>query len=280
MTSETGGHVDLESLAELDEGLLPAEQTASTNAHLEACAECRRRHAALRTTRALLTTLPPDPMPGDVVARLDTALADAALSSPTVVPLERKRRRWMHHPTLPGLAAAFAALALISAVAVGFVSSQHNDKQGSSASAPGGTTSTTTTGARYPVSTSGHDYTRANVPQLVPSLLGASGVASPSPNNAAGPNTGAQPRQQIDPQLARLYSSRSALRACIAALTGVGQAVTPLAVDFARYNGHAAVVVVLPGLAANSIDAWIVGPNCGAPSEDLLLYESVPRPSG
>jgi hypothetical protein len=276
VTGPQDPHLDLDTLAELDEGLVPADRVDAVTTHLTSCPACRERHAALRTTRALLTTLPPEPMPPDVGARLDTALGNAALGGSTVVPMERGRRRWIHHPSLPGLAAMFAAAALISAVVIGVVRSGSNDHRATTSA--GGGSAAGSVAANYPVTDTGRDYTKGTVASLVPQLL-QSASATATPGGAAGlrPSPTAT---TIPTQLARLFGSRAALRACVDALTAGGPPQSPLAVDFGSYNGQPAVVVVLPGLVSTNVDAWIVGPACGTGSENLLLYESIPRPSG
>ncbi|MEY9870831.1 hypothetical protein ABH931_000285 [Streptacidiphilus sp. MAP12-33] len=69
-------HPDVELLAEHAEELLPAEQSAGLTAHLDSCAECRETYAALAELTALLGDEPDaGPMPEDVAARIDAALA-------------------------------------------------------------------------------------------------------------------------------------------------------------------------------------------------------------
>ncbi|WP_042384633.1 zf-HC2 domain-containing protein [Streptacidiphilus melanogenes] len=69
-------HPDVELLAEHAEELLPAEQSAELTAHLASCAECRETYDALVELTSLLGAEPtPGPMPEDVAARIDAALA-------------------------------------------------------------------------------------------------------------------------------------------------------------------------------------------------------------
>lgn len=273
MTAPQDDHLDYQALAELDEGLITGDRAARAAAHLAGCTHCRTREASLHTARALLRTLPQEPMPAAVAARIDTALTDAALATSTVVPRERHRRRLIHHPSLPALAALFAAAALISAVVIGVVHSGSSPRRPSGA----GALATAPLAPNYPVTASGHDYTKASVASLVPQLLQP--TASATPGHLAGTRP-APTATTIPTQLARLYGSHAALRACVDALTAGGPPQTPLAVDFGSYNGQPAVIVVLPGLVSTNVDAWIVGPDCGTGSENLLLYESIPRPSG
>lgn len=69
-------HPDVELLAEHAEELLSPEQSAELTEHLTTCADCRETYAALSELTALLGDEPaPGPMPEDVAARIDAALA-------------------------------------------------------------------------------------------------------------------------------------------------------------------------------------------------------------
>ncbi|NHC16511.1 cupin domain-containing protein [Motilibacter deserti] len=77
--AHSSGHLGLEYLADLDEGLLDEASAASARGHLAACASCRALQAQLQTVGSLLHGLGPEvEMPADVAARLDAALATAA----------------------------------------------------------------------------------------------------------------------------------------------------------------------------------------------------------
>ncbi|CAG7651563.1 anti-sigma factor family protein [Actinacidiphila bryophytorum] len=78
MTSTTGHgpHPDVMEIADLAEGILPSERAAEIRAHVESCGECGEVLASLQEIRGLLGELPdPEPMPADVAARIDAALA-------------------------------------------------------------------------------------------------------------------------------------------------------------------------------------------------------------
>ncbi len=64
------------------------------------------------------------------------------------------------------------------------------------------------------------------------------------------------------------------LESCLAAIGANGR---PLAMDFARYAGQPAVVIVLPGQQTGTVDVAIVGPACGQPGPDLRLRTVVQR---
>ncbi|SEK71942.1 hypothetical protein [Streptacidiphilus jiangxiensis] len=76
-------HPEIELLAEHAEELLPPEQSAELAAHLDSCPECAETYAALAELTSLLGDEPtPGPMPDDVAARIDAALA-AERENPT-----------------------------------------------------------------------------------------------------------------------------------------------------------------------------------------------------
>jgi hypothetical protein len=78
MTSTTGQdpHPDVMEIADLAEGILPPERAAEVRGHVESCVECGEVLASLAEIRGLLSDLPePEPMPADVAARIDAALA-------------------------------------------------------------------------------------------------------------------------------------------------------------------------------------------------------------
>ena len=82
-------HLDLDLLAELDEGL---GDVAGSRAHVDSCDECRQRLDQVHRTRTLLAELPAEAMPADVAARVHAALPEEPPRS-TIVPAAR-RRRW------------------------------------------------------------------------------------------------------------------------------------------------------------------------------------------
>lgn len=75
-TTDMTGHPDVAEIADLAEGLLPTTRTTEVRQHLEGCELCADVFASLTEIQGLLGTLPaPAPMPDDVAARIDAALA-------------------------------------------------------------------------------------------------------------------------------------------------------------------------------------------------------------
>ncbi|UGQ08881.1 hypothetical protein LO772_17985 [Yinghuangia sp. ASG 101] len=72
------GHVDVDVLSDLVEGLLGAAAAETAETHIASCADCRDTRDALAGTRDLLGSQPAEPMPDDVFAGIQAALAEAA----------------------------------------------------------------------------------------------------------------------------------------------------------------------------------------------------------
>jgi anti-sigma factor RsiW len=261
-------HLGLDQLADLEEGLLAPGDEEQSRAHLDTCETCQRRHADIRTTRALLTTLPTDPMPAAVADRIDTALA--SLPPATVLPLGGRRRGWRSHPTAAGLGAAATVAALVAAVVIGKTHHSSSPSDSSQAVGAAGAQNTTRAALALPPSqASGTTYTSKNAARTVPQLLAPSESAAVAPSSPT-PQTLAKV-QSVPAALTRLYGTPAALEDCVRAVESGSAPVTPLAIDFATYAGTPAVLIVLPGLQTGKIDAWFVGPECGTASDAHLL---------
>jgi len=298
------GHLDLDTIAELDAGLVDEPGEARMRAHLDGCERCRADLARLRTTRALVSTLPPEPMPAQVSARIDAALAEAAdtPATTTVEPLER-RRRWRNTPTLAGAAAAAAVALLVGAIVTGRVS--HHSDNGSAASAPVNAAGGASQSTALKEWRTDNNYTPATLGTLVPHLVTATppagsttslsgGATATGGTTAGGTGTGsaqspasavpspAQPKAQDSTfgalDYTALAASPSAVLTCARILNG-GPAVVPVAVDFARWSGKPAVVLVLPTIGhPESLDVWVVRSVCSTSSFDLY-WRRIPRPA-
>jgi hypothetical protein len=300
-------HLAPEALADLDEDLLDPGAAAAARAHLETCARCRGDLAGLAGVRDLLAGGgQAEPMPPGVAARLDQALAaeaTGAAESPapvegagtrTVVPLhtERTGPRGMRV-----LQAAAVIVLLLAGGALG-VSALHGTGGGDSAgtdSAAGSAAAPKAAEGGFPVTASGHDWDATSLAAAAPALAaGTFGpsyestmraaappgpAASPSPSSSAGAGSdsaGGSAGALVNAPAGRLSGGR-ALADCITALTG--RAVTPLAVDLARFKGQPAAVILLPPLTGgrDKVDVWVVGASCAADDDKTLYWASVPR---
>jgi hypothetical protein len=280
------GHLDLDMLAELEEGLAEPQAAAAARPHLETCAACHALLSRLRTTRALLSALPPEPMPAEVAARVDSAVRRAGeVATTTVVPLARRNRVWSS-PAIAGGAAAAAVVALIAALVAGNVIHRgHGNAANTSTAAGDRARSSLANPSRTKTWATGRDYTAATIATLVPSLVtgtppagvnttGTAGTAGPAATPAAPASTGSQtPSYSQD----ELRASPQAVQACGQILAG-GVSTSPVAVDFARFGGKPAVIFVLPAIGhPTDLDVWVVRSACSAASLDLY-FQRVPSP--
>jgi hypothetical protein len=270
---------DIDLLADYAAGVLDGTPEAAAVAErIAADPEWAELHAALvradEAVRADLAELPVPEIPADVAARLDEALAaEATGTTAAVVPL-RKRRSW----GVTGGAVA-AGVAVLAAGAIGI-----------QALGGGGTQQDGATTASAPES---RDAAERPVPRSVPPPKAAAPGAAPETYSGLT-SSGAEYRSDtLQAQVAQLVNSKAqadasggkavpgpltrlsapaAFSDCLAAL---GADARPLAVDYARYDGQPAVVVVLPALANGQVDVAVVGPDCGLSGSDLKHRSNV-----
>ncbi|MFJ3477230.1 anti-sigma factor family protein [Streptomyces microflavus] len=78
-TTDTAQHPEVSEISDLAEGLLSASRAAAVRRHLAECELCAEVRDSLEEIRGLLGTLPDsEPMPEDIAARIDAALAAEA----------------------------------------------------------------------------------------------------------------------------------------------------------------------------------------------------------
>jgi hypothetical protein len=191
-----------------------------------------------------------------------------------------RRMRW---------AAGLSAAAAVIAVGVGFVSMlpvAGNDPSASSRQdSAGGAAAPQLATSGPPVIVSGRDYRPGSFSDLD---SGARSKAQPTPSPpgiAAEPEQGYAPgdpptsamddatRAQVPPELLRLVAP-DALRNCLDAIRLVHGG-TPSVVEYARFTGRPALVVLLDGSTTGQGRRWVVvaGSDCGlAPGDVDELY--------
>jgi hypothetical protein len=283
-------HVDVDTLADLEEGLLEAEQATTIAEHLEGCPQCRARRDAIDDVQLLLRdrgTAADAPAPDDVVRRLDDALAAAATPLPTasatVTPLTasttRARQPW--RTRVLQAAAVFVLVAAVGGLGYGgFMAMSGGNSGGTTGAADSGGSGATekrTTAHKYVVTSSGRNYTKESLRSAVPGLLsgrydataqdsGGAAVPSKTPTGAHAPAAAADPQRLRDGK---------ALAACVANLAD--GPVTPLAVDIARFDGKPATIIVLPDPKDPSIVyAYAVAPSCAEGTFLAVLPVALP----
>ncbi|WP_030707432.1 anti-sigma factor [Streptomyces griseus] len=83
-TPDLAQHPEVSEISDLTEGLLTPSRTAEVQQHLAECDLCAEVRDSLDEVRGLLGTMPdPEPMPEDIAARIDAALAAEALPTPS-----------------------------------------------------------------------------------------------------------------------------------------------------------------------------------------------------
>lgn len=277
---------ELDLLADYTAGLLDGPQATDVAHRIGEDARWARAHAALvgadpavrEDLRAAAAPL--EPMPADIVARVDAALAYAARPlAGSVVSLDAGRAR--RRRVFTGLAAAAAAVVAIAggiAIAGTFTASQSG-----TASAPGaesvaqdragaGAGTAPTPGplelddsAR--VVASGVDYRPETLGQLARStqFLSLPPAVAPNEAKASRPEVPPAVRDYSAAPLARL-TVPGALAACLEAVRAAHPGEVRL-VDFARFNGAPAVIVLIQGASTSTVVA--VGPDCGLAGADV-----------
>ncbi|MGX8276917.1 anti-sigma factor family protein [Streptomyces sp. PBSH9] len=83
-TADTAQHPEVSEISDLTEGLLAPSRTAEVQQHLAECDLCAEVRDSLEEIRGLLGTMPDaEPMPEDIAARIDAALAAEARPTPS-----------------------------------------------------------------------------------------------------------------------------------------------------------------------------------------------------
>ncbi|WP_424569182.1 anti-sigma factor family protein [Streptomyces sp. CH-036] len=83
-TPDLAQHPEVSEISDLTEGLLTPSRTAEVQQHIAECDLCAEVRDSLDEVRGLLGTMPdPEPMPEDIAARIDAALAVEALPTPS-----------------------------------------------------------------------------------------------------------------------------------------------------------------------------------------------------
>jgi hypothetical protein len=254
---------DLDRLADYTAGLLDQRERDRVDELIATDPQWRDAHAALLAAQPRLDTalagLSAERLPVEVATQLDAALVREGQPADTRTPA-RARRGWRR--LLVSTAAAAAALvAVFGGIVVlsnsgGPASSTNSGQGGGAALSAPSPAEGLADAAPATVLHTGTDYT----PQNLSAALGAGqgrkdAATAPRP---AAPN-GAQNAPGGDGALARLDDPQ-ALRGCLAAIVAQHGG-TPSAVDYARFQGRPALIVVLATGDAHRI--VVAGPACG-----------------
>ncbi|MDI1461667.1 hypothetical protein QEZ54_11850 [Catellatospora sp. KI3] len=272
--------VDLDLLADYVDGALdgtPDEAlVADLVAHDPAWAEAADRlRTALPLVSADLALLAAatEPMPADLAARFDELLAGpqfAAVPAPLPrpgtgeraldrrpVPADRRRRRW----AVPvGVAAAALAVAGVSLPLSQFGGDVAFD---SAAEKP----ASAELFPSVPLTASGEDYNRNTI---APNVRESAEPPVTTLSTKGTPKTSATDdlSARTPAELQYLATSQPALVSCLSAVLSSTPGTVEL-VDFARFEGHPAIVLSIAGPDGH----WVVaaGPQCGVNGSDELF---------
>lgn len=296
-TAAPGPHPSVEELADLAEGLIEdAAAVGALHRHLSGCAECRETADALGEVRALLGGVEAPPMPTDVAARLDAALAEEAArrdtadgsrgapgstrgpaapappSRPAAVapparatgatgpgrPRPRRRRVGL----LLGAVAALAAIGLGGALL--YPADSGSRTAISSAAAPSTADAGHSSTGEHALS-GGTEYRDDQLDAQVRKLLARSGAVVDSPPSGAARPSAAAPEAGRQPLISE--PAPQAGRACPVPAGG-----TPLAVDHGTYAGSPVDVLVYPAPGKpGEVDVYLRSPDCAT-----VLHREVP----
>lgn len=256
----SAAHLDYETLADLAEGILDDDRTASATAHLTDCSTCQEREAELAEVSRVLAEVPAPSVPPELVSRIDEALAAAAAETPTTAPA-----RWRRMHVLVAAAAAAAVVVVGGGVtlmqpaedAANAPASAERPKTAQGDARPeAGKPGVTAKSVTPPVTTSGTDYRKSE-------LAGQLAAAAPRVDQRGAPSAAQGATGPLSQRLAD----------CIAE---IGDGRTPVLIDLAKYEGQPATIIAFPE-GANELDVWVTGPGCTHGNSDEIERTTVPR---
>ena len=260
------GRPDHGLLAEYAEGLLTG--TPEGAAVEERLAADERWAAAYAEVRAALVAVgddlavfgAPEPIPADVAARVEAALA--RMGRPAAVPLRSRRRRYL------AVASGVAAAAVAVAVGGGIITGAAGNHGGDAGSTVRATSAVPPSPGENPAPGEARTFGSAAAPGPLPTEVGGAQITSTgtdyAPAGRAGLPASAPARDHAAPVpvALRRLAEPAALARCLAAVRTVTGSVVRSA-DFARWRGAPALIV-----AAGQVLA--VGPSCGIGDADVL----------
>lgn len=293
------GHLDADSLASYQAGLVTGRPGRLITTHLAGCAECAALAERLAEVSLVLAAAPLPPVPDSLLQRLDLALATEYSERP-VVPASPARLAWLRsgwsrvrsglswrRPASAGGPSPrgglpWRVLAPTAAV-VALAAGGYGLSQLGSSPSPSEASSGTAAAAQESGADSG------SVPKAGPAA---------SPNAALGPRNQAAAPDEVGGKLSVVYSPVNYQPAHLAAqltaqvragLTGVRPTMAiatcvlriaagarPTLVEEARYRGSPVTVVVVPSVSGAGYMAWLAGPECSAGNSDIVTGVALP----
>lgn len=304
-TADTAQHPDVPEISDLTEGLLPPARETVLRRHIDACEDCGDIYTSLEAVRSLLGTTSPlsEPMPEDVAARIDAALASETASTAkvagTAIPVSRETYdpptdvtsvpKPAGHPrgaTGPGrsssrrrrraviLGTAFGAAAV--GMSVFLLQSLQPSHDAADATADRGVSA-----AKKSQGDFGHGPLEDHVRTL---LSEATGSEETSDHTAPSLDTKSSPGNTSPDVMSPRTPFRSPIVDVPPCVTqGIGRNAPALAMEEGTYEGTAAFLVVLPHATdPTRVQAYVVDAACvhstPAAKGQLLLTQSYARP--
>jgi hypothetical protein len=279
MTSED---IDIERLADYAAGALPRREAAKVARLAEADPTVAQMLAELtegqQRAQASLRSLPSEPIPDDVATYVSAAWRAEAGRTTARRGRPAARRWWRPATALAGVAAALTAVAV--AVSVLHAGSGTNARSAATNPQSG---SGNALNSQLPAGppgvltlSSGTNYTQATLGAIAATRIAAADKNAFASGAKALQPLGGSPfaAESVPASLDRLRGP-NALAACLQALAAV-QPGTVTSVDFARYEGIPALIVVIGAAAAHTHWVAVVGPDCGLSGADLKYVTTVP----
>jgi anti-sigma factor RsiW len=273
-------HPDLDTLADLQEGLLPPTPAATVSEHLEACAQCRADFAALRQLPARLAAAGDvGAIPDEVISRLeDTLVGERRAATVTVIPQQSRADRTPRSNRVLQAAAGLVLVLAATAVGVSALQDRGGDDAQQADSAGTAEKARELSDASVPILSTGANYTPESVAAAVPSLLAQDGSRVLLGTEAP------QAADSSSDDRANRLSAAAPLSVCVSALaddpdTPDVEMPTPVVVDIASFDDQPATVIVLPTPAdMEHLDVYVVGPQCSSADAKVLHFARVNRP--
>jgi hypothetical protein len=276
-----GTHPEPAEIAALDEDLLPSAEAAVLRNHLNQCDTCTEIRADLGALTDALGDLPdPGPLPDDIAARIDTALAGEAARAvsretrKTADAPRRLRQQAWYGRAQVALAACGAVVALVAGGAVlQAVSDDAHSDDGASDMAG------ELEAAYGEEADEGAAQTGEPLEFQVRALLAEAESTHPLTAEGDAAPEEATPDADVPPEQS---DSATEVPACVE--NAIGRREAPLAADEEDYAGIDAYLVVFPHEAdPDRVDAYVVAASCATASPadsgsgEILVQESYPR---
>ncbi|MFI1186685.1 hypothetical protein [Streptomyces californicus] len=299
-TADTAQHPEVSEISDLTEGLLAPSRVAEVQQHLAECVLCTEVRDFLEEIRGLLGTMPaPEPMPEDIAARIDAALAAEAHPVPYTeddpVDVSRETSTDEGAPTgratagstsVPGSTAAPVRPAGRSSAPTGPGRRPTRRRRRTvvlgtafgaaiigmsvfflqSLAPSGDATKSVTDGGVSAADSSASAYTDGTLEAHVRNLLG-NGVSHESPGAKKVPpeadtkSSNEAPTPEAEPSRSLMRAPAVAVPSCVQKATG--RTTPALALEEGTYRGTDAYLVVLPHTSDSSrVEAYLVASAC------------------